>query len=1132
MKKAQEVKYGLVELEAKIKKCNAEKQRIYDYLQGLKEKWIEREISYADYERIVNEKRNGKNIREWIEYYDWYIEECEKRKKSLNRERKKSAAKKITGFIVLFILFATAIMILLSYQPSVFFAPPAKIYTDNLSLIFENSQEYIWNVENYGELASVRISGFVEGNGTARIYLEDRLVLDSAELEVSRTNSITGFDISEFNDSNSTSGEEENASTALPGPENDAQANASLPLEENMSLIEENLTEEQNITIEIPVKEFFEYCAGTCGLSGLGLNKTSYTLRIEIEGDAKLNLNSVTYEISKEIETKEISPKIIKNEEKTSRGKRVRISSETEIQNAEISSDIPESWNIRKASSLTVYWVEENNYIDFFASDNDNDGKIDKINWTAPHLSNQTFDIIVITQAEHLDSNKNFLSDIFPEIEKLDGIWSETIFDNEYVRVLFEKNLTSDRDITLYPRIISGKPKIEIYEAGGTEIIAEFEILNSDEYNKILLGGLAGEQDSFDLKIVGGKVEIDYIIDPAAEPGAGVELRPQTCYAQDIQKSANVFLDPCDGFYPNSNCDSGGDYISCADNILEIHAAERRYGGIKSEYFNPSITNCGAITKVEICYASWLPLGQAANQWECTIAVDNDKDNTWQPVTTSCNVGSAPVVCTDISDLEDWACNNFFGAGTMRAEAKAQARKIAGRGITLDYSIDALYYRLSYSETNLPPTIVSVIPTDPVSLIAGGTADIFVQFTAEDSNGASDLIEASAHASFTKTGEVQRDSVSCVGGAPSGNQITYTCSVPMEYYDAAGMWGVTVSVGDAAGAQATDSSKTFIVNLLQDILITSGSPINFGTVIPGTQVVAPVVEVTNTGNYEGTIDVTAYDLIGPATIFTENFRAAGSNEASSVCTTGDQLQSASATTITSTTLLRGDGISKDNTETLSFCLDVPSDIIPGTYTATGGNAWKISVLVFVLFAKKKRKKKDRMGEALKLVAEELKEKYSEGKERIAKGIANELAEKYKLSQKEIFEKLGLRKEESIPVSIFSKELGGLEALCKYLKENLGRTYHEIAEEISRDDRTVWTAYNKAKSKNVKIKVDKSSMQIPVSILKNRRLTIFESVIVYLKKKDWNREKDWLILPISFLRMELKWSLELLWGSIT
>ncbi len=122
--------------------------------------------------------------------------------------------------------------------------------------------------------------------------------------------------------------------------------------------------------------------------------------------------------------------------------------------------------------------------------------------------------VIEIISAEHLDENREFVSDIYEETRELDDIWSEEISDGEFVRVTFEQNLTSENDITIFPRVVSGDPKIEVYEKDGTEIIAEFLNIISEAYNKIFLTNLIGTQDTFDLKILDGSLQFDYILDP------------------------------------------------------------------------------------------------------------------------------------------------------------------------------------------------------------------------------------------------------------------------------------------------------------------------------------------------------------------------------------------------------------------------------------------------------------------------------------------------------------------------------------------------------------------------------------------------------------------------------------------
>src|SRR3989339_42137 len=147
--------------------------------------------------------------------------------------------------------------------------------------------------------------------------------------------------------------------------------------------------------------------------------------------------------------------------------------------------------------------------------DKNNNGLIDYIEWTVPHLSEQTYELIIeINQAEHLDSDRNFISEIYDKVKELDNIWSEEINEGDYVRIVFETPLNNTRDITIYSRAVSGNPKVEVYEMNENKLIAEFSSINSNEYNKIYLTNLVGQQDTFDLRVIGGSVEFDHIIDP------------------------------------------------------------------------------------------------------------------------------------------------------------------------------------------------------------------------------------------------------------------------------------------------------------------------------------------------------------------------------------------------------------------------------------------------------------------------------------------------------------------------------------------------------------------------------------------------------------------------------------------
>src|SRR3990172_12321370 len=90
--------------------------------------------------------------------------------------------------------------------------------------------------------------------------------------------------------------------------------------------------------------------------------------------------------------------------------------------------------------------------------------------------------VIEITSAEHLDSNRNQIKDITKEVKYKDDLWSDVVSNGEYARVVFEQPLGSKKDITIFPKIISGNPIIEVYEENKDEVIATFNNLNDNQY--------------------------------------------------------------------------------------------------------------------------------------------------------------------------------------------------------------------------------------------------------------------------------------------------------------------------------------------------------------------------------------------------------------------------------------------------------------------------------------------------------------------------------------------------------------------------------------------------------------------------------------------------------------------------
>lgn len=91
-------------------------------------------------------------------------------------------------------------------------------------------------------------------------------------------------------------------------------------------------------------------------------------------------------------------------------------------------------------------------------------------------------------------------------------------------------------------------------------------------------------------------------------------------------------------------------------------------------------------------------------------------------------------------------------------------------------------------------------------------------------------------------------------------------------------------------------------------------------------------------------------------------------------------------------------------------------------------------------------------------------------------------------------------EDAVNVSVFQeRSLGILEALVRHLKEEKGYPFRRIAKLLNRDSRTIWSAYEKAKGK-AQGTLKPGGVAIPVSIFRERRLGVLESLVVYLREQ--------------------------------
>jgi len=98
--------------------------------------------------------------------------------------------------------------------------------------------------------------------------------------------------------------------------------------------------------------------------------------------------------------------------------------------------------------------------------------------------------------------------------------------------------------------------------------------------------------------------------------------------------------------------------------------------------------------------------------------------------------------------------------------------------------------------------------------------------------------------------------------------------------------------------------------------------------------------------------------------------------------------------------------------------------------------------------------------------------------------------------------LNLRYSEEtyLPSSIFKNELTPFQAIIKYLRENLLFSNKKIAALLGRETKSIWSTYKTVK-KAKQLSLEQTSLYIPLSLFKNKDLSAFEVLVMFLKNKD-------------------------------
>lgn len=181
--------------------------------------------------------------------------------------------------------------------------------------------------------------------------------------------------------------------------------------------------------------------------------------------------------------------------------------------------------------------------------------------------------------------------------------------------------------------------------------------------------------------------------------------------------------------------------------------------------------------------------------------------------------------------------------------------------LTLENIEPSYLYVVSVNSANSNPTEYTTTNTN-------------TYFNVSTSN-VTQLNDSSAVCTYSKSGEANRTSSSCIRTDINNTFATYNCSVIMQYYDAPGIWNVLCSVRNDIKNLYGENSTTFTYGSLTSLLLNVSS-ISFIDIYVGANNVMcnQPEKIINTGNVNiSSFNITAFPLSGlsnPAITFSGN----------------------------------------------------------------------------------------------------------------------------------------------------------------------------------------------------------------------------------------------------------------------
>jgi hypothetical protein len=202
--------------------------------------------------------------------------------------------------------------------------------------------------------------------------------------------------------------------------------------------------------------------------------------------------------------------------------------------------------------------------------------------------------------------------------------------------------------------------------------------------------------------------------------GSNTVLVAQSCGTETASTNPESFGGACTTTNLNTN-------NAVTQTAATASPNNNQYLGFRIQSFNSSVSNCGGITNVKVCYEWW---SSSASIGTCTVKVDANGGGSYSTASSTCpgTTANPGEICTDVTALENWTCYNFFTASGTRAVAYLQVQSASGTSKTL--TADSLYFNVTYVVDAVSPIVTIIYPANTTYT----SSVVYLNSTVSDTN--------------------------------------------------------------------------------------------------------------------------------------------------------------------------------------------------------------------------------------------------------------------------------------------------------------------------------------------------------------------------------------------------------------